>query len=42
MTICKMRGKPFDVVTKSRIAGMTSVDWATGLVNEYEVKRRKE
>ena len=41
MTICKTRDKPLDVVTKNRVVDMTSVDWATPLVNECEVKRRK-
>ena len=42
MTICKMRDKPFDVLTKIRAADMTSVDGTTRLVNEREVKSRKE
>ena len=41
MTQCKMRDKPFDVLTKNRVADMTSLDWATRLVNECEVKRKK-
>ena len=36
-----MWDKPFDVLTKKRVADMTSVDWATRLVNECEVRRRK-
>ena len=36
-----IRGKPFDVMTINRIANMTSVDCATRLVNECQVKRRK-
>ena len=41
MTICKTRVKPFDVVIKNRKANMTSVDWATQLVDEWQVERRK-
>ena len=41
MTQCKMWDKAFDSLTKNRVADMTSVDWATQLVNECEVKRRK-
>ena len=41
MTICKMQDKPFDVLTRNKTANMTSVDWATQLVTEYEAERRK-
>ena len=41
MTICKIRGKPFDVLIKNRSANMTSVDWATRLINECGAKGRK-
>ena len=41
MTICKMQDSPFDVLIKNRIASITSVDWATQLVDECEFKRRK-
>ena len=41
MMICKARVKPFDVLIKSRMTNMTSVDRATQLVDEYQVKRRK-
>ena len=41
MMICKIRVKPFDVLIKNRMANMTSVDRATQLVDEYQVKRRK-
>ena len=37
-----MRDKPFDVVNENRTAYKTSLDWATPLVDECEVKRRKE
>ena len=33
-----MRDKPFDVLIKTIIANMMSVDWATHLVDEGEVK----
>ena len=36
-----MRVKPFDVLIIYRIANMTSVDRATQLVDECQVKRRK-
>ena len=41
MTHCKMREELFDVVTKNRVADMASGDWASRMVNECEVKRRK-
>ena len=41
MTICKMQDKSLDVLTKSKTANMTSMIWATRLVDEREVKRRK-
>ena len=41
MAICKKRDKSFDVLTKNKITNMTSVEWATQLVDESEVKRRK-
>ena len=34
MTICKMRVKPFDVMIENRMTNMTSVDYATQLVDE--------
>ena len=36
-----MRVKPFDVLIKNGIANMTSVDCATQLVDECQVKRKK-
>ena len=42
MTICKMRDKPYDTLTNNRTANMTSMVWATRLVNECGVKRSKE
>ena len=36
-----MRDKPFDVLNKNSMANMTSVDCATQLVDECQVKRRK-
>ena len=39
--ICKTGAKPFDVLIKNRTANMTSVDRATHLVDESQVKRRK-
>ena len=41
MTICKMRDMPFDVLSKNRFANMTSVDGATRLANEWQVKRKE-
>ena len=41
LTLCKTRDKPFDVLTKIRVADITSRNWASRLVNEYEVKRTK-
>ena len=41
MTICTMWEKPFDVLIKIKIANMTSVDCATQLVDERQVKQRK-
>ena len=41
MTTFKTRVKPFDVLTKNRMANLTSVDRATQLVDECQVKRRK-
>ena len=41
MMICKKRVKTFDVLIKNRIENMTSVDCATQLVGECQVKRRK-
>ena len=37
--IYEIRGKPFDVLVKNRMANMTSVDCATQLVDECQVKR---
>ena len=42
MTICKTWFKPFHVLNKNRTANMTSVDCATQLVDEWQVKRRKK
>ena len=39
--ICKTQVNPFDVMIKNRMANMTSVDCATQLVDEFQVKRRK-
>ena len=39
--IFEVRFKPFDVSIINRIEKMTSVDWATQLVDECQVKRRK-
>ena len=39
--ICKTQVKPFDVLIKNRMAKMTSVDCATQLVDECQVKQRK-
>ena len=39
--ICKTPVKPFDVLIKIRMTIMTSVDRATQLVDECQVKRRK-
>ena len=36
-----MRDKPFEILTKNRTANMTSVGWATQLVNELGVKENK-
>ena len=41
MMICKTRVKPFDVLIKNRMANMTSVDGATQLVDEFQVKQKK-
>ena len=41
MMIYNIRVKPFDVLIKNRMAHMTSVDRATQLVDENQVKRRK-
>ena len=41
MMICKTRVKPFDVLIQNRMTIMTSVDRATQLVDECQVKRRK-
>ena len=41
MMICKTRVKPFDGLNKNRMTIMTSVDRATQLVDECQVKRRK-
>ena len=41
MMICKTRVKPFDVLIKNRMANLTSVDCATQLVDEFQVKRGK-
>ena len=41
MMIYKMRVKPFDVSIINRIANMTSVDCATQLIDECQVKRRE-
>ena len=39
MMIYEIRVKPFDVLIKNRMANMTSVDCATQLVDECQVKR---
>ena len=39
--IFEIRVKPIDEVIKNRMANMTSVDGATQLVNECQVKRGK-
>ena len=39
--ICIMRVSPFDVLIINGIANLTSVDGATQLVDEREVKRRE-
>ena len=39
--VCKMRDKPFDVLIKNSVANMMSVDCATQLVDEIQVKRRE-
>ena len=41
MMICKTRVKPFDVLIKNRMTMMTSVDGATQLVDECQVRRGK-
>ena len=41
MMICKTRVEPFDVMIINRIANMTSVDCATQLADECQIKRRK-
>ena len=41
MMICKSRVKPFDVLIKIRMTIMTSVDGATQLVDECQVRRGK-
>ena len=41
MMIYGIRVKPFDVLIKNRMANMTSVDCATQLVDESQVKRGK-
>ena len=42
MMICKTPVKPFQVLIKPKMANMTSVDWATQMVGECQVKRGKE
>ena len=42
MMICKTQVKPFDVLIKNGMAVMTSVDCATQMVDECQVKQRKE
>ena len=42
MTICKMRDKFFDVLSKQKNADMMSLDWATRLVNEYEIEKKEK
>ena len=42
MMIYKTRVKPFDVLIKIKMANMTSVDCATQMVDECQVKQRKE
>ena len=39
--IYEIRCKPVDVLVKNRMANMTSVDCATQLVDECQVKRGK-
>ena len=41
MMICKTRDKPFDMLIKNRMTIMTSVDGATQLVDERQVRRGK-
>ena len=40
--IYEIRVKPFDVLIENRMAKMTSVDCATQLVHQCQVKRGKE
>ena len=42
MMKCKTRVKPFDVLIKNGMTIMMSADRATQLVDECQVKRRKE
>ena len=42
MMIYEMRVKPFDVLIKNRMANMTSVDCATQLVDECQVRSNEE
>ena len=39
--ICKTQVEPFDVLTKNREANVTSVDCATQLVDQFQVKLGK-
>ena len=41
MIICKTRVRAFNVLIENRKANMTSVDCATQLVDECQVKRGK-
>ena len=41
MILYEIRVKPFDMLIKNRMANMTSVDCATQLVDECQVKREK-
>ena len=42
MMTCETRVKPLDVLIKNRMANMTSVGCATQLVDECQVKQRKD
>ena len=42
MRICKLRDRPFDVLTKKRAVNMTSVEWTTRLFKGCEVRSKNE
>ena len=42
MTQCEIWDNHSDSPTINRVADTTSGNWASRLVNEYEVRRRKE